>query len=180
MTLANKITILRLCLIPAFIAAYYLCARGTLWFLPAVLFALASLTDLLDGYLARSRNEVTTFGKFMDPIADKVLVMAAILLLVGDRRLSAVVGILFLAREFLISGFRLVAASRNVVIAASPLAKIKTTTQLIALVLLLLYNYPFSLIPFPMDTICVYAALVFTVWSGAEYIVKNRRLLSLK
>lgn len=180
MTIANKVTLLRICLIPVFIAAYFLCRDGVLRVVPAAVFAVASLTDYLDGYLARSRNEVTTFGKFMDPIADKVLVMAAILLLVQDGRLSSVAGIIFLAREFIISGFRLVAAAGSVVIAASPLAKIKTATQLAALLLLLLDNFPFSLIRFPAAQIAVIAALVFTVWSGVEYIVKNRGMLSGK
>lgn len=179
MTIANKITLLRICLIPVFILTYYLFRDGALVAIPTAVFALASFTDFLDGYLARSRNEVTTFGKFMDPIADKVLVMAAMLLLVQDGKLSAVAAIVFLSREFIISGFRLVAAAGNVVIAASPLAKVKTTTQLIALILLLLNNFPFSLLHFPMAQIAVWVALVFTVWSGIDYIVKNRGLLSV-
>ena len=179
MTIANKITLLRICLIPVFIVAYFAFRDGPLVAIPTAVFALASFTDFLDGYLARSRNGVTTFGKFMDPIADKVLVMAAMLLLVQDGKLSAVAAIVFLSREFIISGFRLVAAAGNVVIAASPLAKVKTTTQLIALILLLLNNFPFSLLHFPMAQIAVWVALVFTVWSGIDYIVKNRGLLSV-
>ena len=179
MTIANKITLLRICLIPVFIVAYFAFRDGPLVAIPTAVFAVASFTDFLDGYLARSRNEVTTFGKFMDPIADKVLVMAAMLLLVQDGKLSAVAAIVFLSREFIISGFRLVAAAGNVVIAASPLAKVKTTTQLIALILLLLNNFPFSLLHFPMAQIAVWVSLVFTVWSGIDYIVKNRGLLSV-
>ncbi len=179
MTIANKITLLRICLIPVFIVAYFAFRDGPLVAIPTAVFAVASFTDFLDGYLARSRNEVTTFGKFMDPIADKVLVMAAMLLLVQDGKLSAVAAIVFLSREFIISGFRLVAAAGSVVIAASPLAKVKTTTQLIALILLLLNNFPFSLLHFPMAQIAVWVALVFTVWSGIDYIVKNRGLLSV-
>ena len=163
MTIANKITLLRICLIPVFIVAYFAFRDGPLVAIPTAVFALASFTDFLDGYLARSRNEVTTFGKFMDPIADKVLVMAAMLLLVQDGKLSAVAAIVFLSREFIISGFRLVAAAGNVVIAASPLAKVKTTTQLIALILLLLNNFPFSLLHFPMAQIAVWVALVLSL-----------------
>ena len=180
MTIANKITLIRILMIPAFMVAYYFLGNGPYFIVPAAIFSIAALTDFLDGYLARIRNEVTTLGKFMDPIADKVLVMAAMLLLVQDGKLSAVAVVIFLGREFIISGFRLVAAAENVVIAASPLAKVKTTTQLVALILLLLNNYPFSLIGLPLADIAVYVALVFTVWSGVEYIVKNKSLLSMK
>ncbi len=180
MTIANKITLLRILLIPVFMAAYEFLGEGSFAFVPTLIFAVAAFTDMLDGYLARSRNEVTTFGKFMDPIADKVLVMAAMLLLVRDHRLSAVAAVIFLAREFIVSGFRLVAAAARVVIAASPLAKVKTVSQLVAMILLLLNNYPFSLIGLPLADISVYVALVFTIWSGIEYIVRNRGVLSLQ
>jgi CDP-diacylglycerol--glycerol-3-phosphate 3-phosphatidyltransferase len=179
MTIANKLTILRVCLIPLFVLSFYLCG-GALFFVPALLFSLAAFTDYLDGYLARSRGEVTTFGKFMDPIADKLLVAAAFVLLVSDGRLSAWVCVVFLGREFLISGFRLVAAGEGIVIAASRLAKVKTVTQLVAAILLLLWNWPFSLISFPMDQIAVWVALGFTIWSGGEYIFKNKGLLSAR
>lgn len=179
MNLPNKLTMLRILLVPFFVVFVYFEKYPVCQVLALVLFISASITDLLDGRIARSRNLVTDFGKFMDPIADKVLVMAAMLLLVQDGKLSAVAAIVFLSREFIISGFRLVAAAGNVVIAASPLAKVKTTTQLIALILLLLNNFPFSLLRFPMAQIAVWVALVFTVWSGIDYIVKNRGLLSV-
>ena len=133
------------------------------------------MTDWVDGYLARSRNEVTNFGKFMDPIADKLLVMSAFVLLVGDGRMTGVSCIIILAREFIISGFRLIASDRGMVLAAGKLGKIKTTLQIIAIVLLLLNNFPFVYIGIPMDKIVLAAAVVMTVWSGADYIVKNRR-----
>ncbi len=177
LTIASKVTIARICLIPVFIVCYDL--WGGLWSgaIPAAVFVLASMTDWVDGYLARSRNEVTNFGKFMDPIADKLLVMSAFVLLVGDGRMTGVSCIIILAREFIISGFRLIASDRGMVLAAGKLGKIKTTLQIIAIVLLLLNNFPFVYIGIPMDKIVLAAAVVMTVWSGADYIVKNRQIL---
>ncbi len=177
LTIASKVTIARICLIPVFIVCYDL--WGGLWSgaIPAAVFILASMTDWVDGYLARSRNEVTNFGKFMDPIADKLLVMSAFVLLVGDGRMTGVSCIIILAREFIISGFRLIASDRGMVLAAGKLGKIKTTLQIIAIVLLLLNNFPFVYIGIPMDKIVLAAAVVMTVWSGADYIVKNRQIL---
>ena len=177
LTIASKVTIARICLIPVFIVCYHL--WGDLWSgaIPATVFVLASMTDWVDGYLARSRNEVTNFGKFMDPIADKLLVMSAFVLLVGDGRMTGVSCIIILAREFIISGFRLIASDRGMVLAAGKLGKIKTTLQIIAIVLLLLNNFPFVYIGVPMDKIVLAAAVVMTVWSGADYIVKNRQIL---
>ena len=177
LTIASKVTIARICLIPVFIVCYHL--WGDLWSgaIPAAVFILASMTDWVDGYLARSRNEVTNFGKFMDPIADKLLVMSAFVLLVGDGRMTGVSCIIILAREFIISGFRLIASDRGMVLAAGKLGKIKTTLQIIAIVLLLLNNFPFVYISIPMDKIVLAAAVVMTVWSGADYIVKNRGIL---
>lgn len=177
LTIASKVTIARICLIPVFIVCYHL--WGDLWSgaIPAAVFILASVTDWVDGYLARSRNEVTNFGKFMDPIADKLLVMSAFVLLVGDGRMTGVSCIIILAREFIISGFRLIASDRGMVLAAGKLGKIKTTLQIIAIVLLLLNNFPFVYIGIPMDKIVLAAAVVMTVWSGADYIVKNRQIL---
>lgn len=177
LTIASKVTIARICLIPVFIVCYHL--WGDLWSgaIPAAVFILASMTDWVDGYLARSRNEVTNFGKFMDPIADKLLVMSAFVLLVGDGRMTGVSCIIILAREFIISGFRLIASDRGMVLAAGKLGKIKTTLQIIAIVLLLLNNFPFAYVGIPMDKIVLAAAVVMTVWSGADYIVKNREIL---
>lgn len=177
LTIASKVTIARICLIQVFIVCYHL--WGDLWSgaIPAAVFVLASMTDWVDGYLARSRNEVTNFGKFMDPIADKLLVMSAFVLLVGDGRMTGVSCIIILAREFIISGFRLIASDRGMVLAAGKLGKIKTTLQIIAIVLLLLNNFPFAYIGIPMDKIVLAAAVVMTIWSGADYIVKNRQIL---
>lgn len=176
LTLASKVTIARICMIPVFIFCYYVFDDGAGIIIPAAVFIVASLTDWVDGYLARSRNEVTNFGKFMDPIADKLLVTAAFILLVGDGRMSTISCIIILSREFIISGFRLIAADNRVVLAASNLGKIKTTTQIIAIILLLLHNFPFY-DAFPLDRIMEWTAVVFTVWSGVDYIVKNKQVL---
>lgn len=177
LTIASKITIFRMLLIPVFIVCYYLC--GGLWqvILPTIIFIIASLSDYLDGYLARSRNEVTNFGKFMDPIADKLLVMAAFVVMVSDRRMSAVACIIILAREFVISGFRLIAVEQGKVLAATWLAKWKTTVQMIAIVLMLLDNFPFEYLHFPMDQVFEWGAVGMTVWSGADYLIKNKGVL---
>ena len=177
LTIASKVTILRICLIPLFILSYYFFDGPGGLILPTLIFVVAAMTDWIDGHLARSRNEVTNFGKFIDPIADKLLVTSAFILLVGDGRMSAVS---CLSREFIISGLRLIAADNHVVIAASYLGKIKTTTQIIAIVLLLLNNFPFRFIGLPMDKVAEVVAVVFTIWSGVDYIVKNRQVLREK
>ena len=180
LTIASKVTILRICLIPLFILSYYFFDGPGGLIIPTLIFVVAAMTDWIDGHLARSRNEVTNFGKFIDPIADKLLVTAAFILLVGDGRMSAVSCIIILSREFIISGLRLIAADNHVVIAASYLGKIKTTTQIIAIVLLLLNNFPFRFIGLPMDKVAEVVAVVFTIWSGVDYIVKNRQVLREK
>ena len=146
----------------------------------AAVFVLAVLTDMLDGRIARSRNMVTDFGKFLDPIADKLLnVTALIMLLWASRRddpwavVLTVCTVIIVAREFTVTGFRIIAATNRVVIAADKWGKIKTVTQDVAIVLLLMGNWPFRLIDIPMDYIVLIASTVLTVVSGANYIVKN-------
>ena len=177
LTIASKVTIARICLIPVFVACYYIFNQGWQVVIPTLIFVIAALTDWVDGYLARSRNEVTNFGKFMDPIADKLLTAAAFVLLVYDGRMSAVSTIIILSREFIISGFRLIAAERNLVIAAGWLGKIKTVTQIIAIILLMLNNFPFHYIGIPMDHIMEAVCVIFTIWSGTDYIIRNRSVL---
>ena len=143
MNLPNKLTILRVILIPFFVAA--LLAGGgqipVLRYLAAAIFIVASLTDMLDGKIARKYNLVTNFGKFMDPLADKLLVCAALICLVELRQIPAWMVIVIVSREFTISGFRLVAAEQGIVIAASYWGKFKTTFQMIAVILMIL-NLP--------------------------------------
>ena len=186
MNLPNKLTLVRIALIPVFVLLIYF---ENLWcqLAAALVFIGASITDYLDGNIARKNNLVTNFGKFADPIADKMLVMSAFIMLVAQGRMPAWVCIVFLAREFTISGFRLVAAGGGKVIAAGMLGKIKTVTQMIAAVALILF-VPctgkidamlgwFSDIGQVLANIMMYVMTVMTVWSGADYIYKNRHFI---
>ncbi|HRU41949.1 MAG TPA: CDP-diacylglycerol--glycerol-3-phosphate 3-phosphatidyltransferase, partial [Candidatus Diapherotrites archaeon] len=130
------------------------------------------------GYIARKYNMITDFGKFMDPLADKLLVTGAFLVLIQLGRIEAWIVFIILAREFAVTGLRTLAAAQNIVIAASSYGKIKTVTQIIAIVILLMDNYPFSLFNLPVDTIMVYAALISTVVSGSDYFMKNMQVIT--
>ncbi|WP_406242165.1 CDP-diacylglycerol--glycerol-3-phosphate 3-phosphatidyltransferase [Tissierella carlieri] len=178
MNLANKITIFRVFLVPIFMIVLYSNIPYSTY-VAAGIFIIASLTDTLDGYIARSRNMITNFGKFVDPLADKVLVSAALISLVELGKVPGWVVVLIIAREFTITGFRVIAASEGVTIAASPLGKIKTITQLIAIIALLLNNFPFNLINLPFANIMLYISLFFTIISGVDYIYKNKSALKM-
>ena len=171
MNLPNKLTTLRMILVPVFIVLYLL---G--YSIPAlVVFVVASFTDSLDGYLARKYNLVTDYGKIMDPLADKLLVTSALVCMVQTALVPAWMVIVILAREFAITGLRAVAAGQGKVIAAAWSGKIKTVTQMIAVIFLLLNNWPFSLIGIPFDRIMLWIAVIMTIYSGCEYIYKNRQ-----
>ena len=176
MNLANKITIIRVFLVPLFVIVLFSNLEYATYF-AGIIFIIASLTDSLDGYIARSQNLVTNFGKFIDPLADKILVSAALISLVDLGRIPAWVVVLIIAREFTITGFRTIAASEGVTIAASPLGKFKTITQLVAIIAILIGNFPFNRIGFPFDQIMLYISLFFTIISGIDYIYKNRDAL---
>ncbi len=175
MNLPNKLTVLRMIMIPFFVAALLMEGGQVqiLRYLAAGIFIVASLTDMLDGKIARKYNLVTNFGKFMDPLADKLLVCSALICLVELRELPAWMVIVIISREFIISGFRLVASDNGVVIAASYWGKFKTTFQMIAVVLLILKIEALSMV----TTAVVWIALVLTVISLADYIVKNAGVL---
>lgn len=173
MNLPNRLTLLRICLVPL-VCACMVWQQGCLW-IAAVLFATAAITDFADGRIARARNLITDFGKFMDPIADKLLVICPMILLVGLGRFPAWMCALIVARELAVSGFRLVAALANRVIAADRLGKYKTTFQILCVLsLLLLPGRPWS----HLGDLFSWVAVVLTVWSGAECIWKNRDLLA--
>ena len=142
MNLANKLTIFRIILVPIMVIIPLLNIQGALFEIPIsfiiidIIFIIASITDKLDGYIARFKNQVTTFGKFLDPLADKILVLAAMMILVEASRLPAWIPIIVLAREFIVSGYRLIAVEKGgIVIAASKWGKLKTVTQMIAIIL---------------------------------------------
>ena len=169
MNLPNKLTIARVIAVPFFIGAYYF----SCYLLAFIIFVAASLTDMLDGKIARKYNLVTNFGKFMDPLADKLLVCSALICLVELKELPAWMVIVIISREFIISGFRLVASDNGVVIAASYWGKFKTTFQMIAVVLLIVGIPALSMV----TTAVVWIALVLTVISLVDYITKNVNVL---
>ena len=175
MNLPNKLTILRIIAIPVFIVVLLMGHR----YIATVIFIAAALTDMLDGHIARKYNMVTNFGKLMDPLADKLLVMSALLLLVQLGNVAGWMAVVILAREFSVTGLRQVAASEGIVIAAGVTGKVKTILQMIAIPLLLLDNWPGCYIGMPLDQIFLWAAVIMTIISGTEYIVKNRQLLSM-
>lgn len=184
MNLPNKLTIARVIAVPFFIFAYM---TGH-YLLALMIFILASVTDMLDGKIARKYNLITNFGKIMDPLADKVLVYSAFCLFVGDGIVAPWMFIIILAREFAVAGMRTVAASSGKVIAADMSGKIKTVVQMIAVpvTLMWLYSTPFSGVKeFPgaglfgaLSKILIWASVVLTVYSGTEYIVKNKEVFT--
>ncbi|HAS73639.1 MAG TPA: CDP-diacylglycerol--glycerol-3-phosphate 3-phosphatidyltransferase [Clostridiales bacterium UBA8960] len=173
MNIANKLTLLRIILIPFFI--FLLLEGYSIW--AFVVFSLASLTDFFDGYLARKHNLITNFGKFMDPLADKLLITSALICFVELGQLNSWVVIIILSREFIVSIFRAIAAAEGIVIAASWWGKAKTISQMVMVLVLLLNNYPFSLLHLPVDQILIALATILTIVSGYDYIVKNKQVL---
>ena len=203
MNLANKLTIFRMILVPVFVVVGYIGMLGGitgefleipiyLWIMN-IIFIVASITDKLDGYIARSRNMVTTFGKFLDPLADKILVLSALVMLVEFGKIPAWIPIIVLAREFLVSGYRLVAVEKGgKVIAASVWGKLKTVTQMIAIILIFIDKNNFadcisyfggnmelslgSLILNIITTALLTISVIATIFSGYDYLKKGKDL----
>ena len=176
MNLPNKLTILRVILIPFFVVFMLFDITGAAdkW-IALVIFCVASLTDMLDGKIARKYNLVTNFGKFMDPLADKLLVCTALICLTSMNRLNVIVVLVIIAREFIISGFRLVASDNGIVIAASYWGKFKTVSQMALIIVLIMdlggvWNV--------VGTILTWVALLLTVVSRIDYIAKNKQVLT--
>lgn len=174
MNIANKVTMIRLFLIPVFVVCFYI--YGTSYNIAAIVFLVASLTDALDGYLARSRNLVTNFGKFVDPLVDKVLTIAAFIVLVEAKVIPAWAAIIIIARELIITGFRTLAADMGITIAASIWGKAKTISQMVSLVMLLLNASVLN----KLGIYVFYLAVILTVLSGWDYLVKNKKVLDLE
>lgn len=171
----NRLTLLRVLLIP--VCLVFLSIDTPLCQIVAlVVLIAAALTDWLDGHLARRWGLVTNFGKFLDPVADKLLVLCVMVTLCGLGRFPAWACVIVLFRELAVDGLRLVAVEQGRVIAAGPLGKTKTTLQLLTLVVYVLKNQPFA--PFPMDHILLAAAMVMTLASGVDYFVRNRAVLA--
>jgi CDP-diacylglycerol--glycerol-3-phosphate 3-phosphatidyltransferase len=195
MNLANKLTIFRIILVPLMVIVPFFNIQGealgipyTYWIINFI-FIIASITDKLDGYIARSRNEVTTFGKFLDPLADKILVLAAMMMLVEFCKLPAWIPIIVLSREFIVSGYRLVAVEKGgKVIAASVWGKLKTVTQMIAIILAFIDVNAFcafftenlsgfALVLNVVSSVMMLISVVATVFSGWDYIKNGKDLL---
>ena len=170
MNLPNKLTVLRIVLILPFLLVLYLDVPGASYIALAI-FIIASLTDLLDGKIARSRNLVTDFGKFADPLADKMLVVAAMLWFVENGQMPGWALLIVILREFAVSGLRMVASDKGRVIAAGWSGKVKTASTMVCIVLM------FLPIPELVNNLCVAVIVVTTLWSGVEYFVKNRDCL---
>ena len=173
MNLPNKLTIFRVILIPFFVVLLLFDITAYDKWIALAIFIVASLTDFLDGYIARKYNLVTNFGKFMDPLADKLLVCSAMICLVELARIPAWVVIVIIAREFIISGFRLVASDNGVGIAASYWGKFKTTFQIVMICLMIADLEPLILI----TQIVMWVALALTVISLVDYLIKNKSVM---
>lgn len=194
MNLANKLTIFRIILVPIMVIIPFLGIQGNILGIPIsylvidLIFIIASITDKLDGYIARSRNQVTTFGKFLDPLADKILVLTAMIMLVEMNKLPAWIPVIVLAREFIVSGYRLIAVEKGgKVIAASVWGKLKTVTQMIAIILTFIDLNAFgdcltgklTGISFGLNlivTIMMILQTIATVFSGYEYLKDGKEL----
>lgn len=191
MNLANKLTILRIILVPLFLM--FITIKGIPYgkLIAIIIFVIASITDTLDGYIARSRNQVTRFGKFMDPLADKLLVTAALISLVEYHIIPAWAAMIIIAREFAVTGLRAVAAAEGIVIAASAWGKAKTVTQIIAIIMALInlnYNhvslgiikryitYPHKFLNIT-TTVAMAMAITITIISGLDYFSKNKDVM---
>lgn len=195
MNLANKLTIFRIILVPIMVIIPFLGIQGDVWGIPIaclvidLIFIIASITDKLDGHIARSRNQVTTFGKFLDPLADKILVLTAMIMLVEMGRLPAWIPVIVLAREFIVSGYRLIAVEKGgKVIAASVWGKLKTVTQMIAIILAFVDINSFgtcftgkltgfALVLNSVVTIMMLVQTIATIFSGYEYLKDGKDLL---
>ena len=177
MNLPNTLTTIRMILIVPFVMIMQITPDGNGRFAALAIFIIASMTDFLDGYIARKNHLVTNFGKFMDPLADKLLVSAAMICLVSMDRLPAWMVIIIISREFAISGFRLIAADNGLVIAASWWGKFKTVSQMIMIILLIANLGGIFTI---LEQIFMWVALILTVVSLADYIWKNKKVLNMQ
>ncbi len=174
MNLPNKLTLLRVIMIPFFVVFMLMEGMASARYIALAIFVVASFTDFLDGNIARKHNLVTNFGKFMDPLADKLLVCSALICLIETGQLPAWYVIIIIAREFIISGFRLIASDNGIVIAASYWGKFKTVSQMIMIILMILNIPALSIV----TTLFYWIALILTVVSLVDYIKKNFQVLS--
>lgn len=178
MNTPNKLTMLRMCLIPVFMVCLLVAAKPYNMMLALIVFIAASVTDLIDGKLARKRNQITNFGKLMDPLADKLLVTSALICFISMGLANVWAVVIIIAREFLVTSIRLVAAGSGKVIAANIWGKIKTNSQIVAVVAVMLFGF---LRMDPMfGNILIWVAAAFTVVSGITYWAQNKEFISAK
>lgn len=176
MNIANKLTMLRLIMVPLFVVFFNIYGVNSI--IPAIIFIVASATDFIDGHLARSRNLITTFGKFMDPLVDKVLTQAGFIMLVSIDLIPAWTVIVIIFRELLIDGLRILAASRNITIAANVYGKFKTIFQMVTIILYLLKSV-LGFLPEIIFPIFLYISVILTILSGINYLISNIGVLDL-
>ncbi len=182
MNLPNRLTVLRILLVPVFVLFMLWRSIPAAPLIALVIFSIASITDYIDGKIAREQNLVTDFGKFLDPMADKILVLSAMICMIPYGLCNPVVVIIVAAREFLVSSLRLVAASQGIVIAAGKSGKLKTASQMLSIVLILALESARSLSGFDIPThtisnILMWLTAAITVYSGGEYLLKNKRFI---
>ena len=190
MNIANRLTIARIVMIPLFLLMMYFPNDifGTVnvlhsnlsvsWVLAMIIFTIASITDFLDGYLARKYHLITNFGKFADPLADKLLVMTAFITLVGAGVIPMWIVAVIVCRELAVTGLRLLLVNDGEVLAAAWPGKVKTATQMLAIIFLLIDDFPVKGLPFSIGTILLYVCLVATVYSGVDYFIKNKHVFA--
>ena len=190
MNIANRLTIARIVMIPVFLLmmCFQKNALGTVnvfqsnlsvsWILAMIIFTIASITDFLDGYLARKYHLITNFGKFADPLADKLLVMTAFITLVGAGVIPMWIVAVIVCRELAVTGLRLLLVNDGEVLAAAWPGKVKTATQMLAIIFLLIDDFPVKGLPFSIGTILLYVCLVATVYSGVDYFIKNKHVFA--
>lgn len=193
MNVANKITVARILLIPIFILLFpiypdWLVKKSVILqhvdsfgiYYATGLFVLASATDKLDGHIARKYNQITNMGKLLDPLADKLLITAALILMVSEQMIYSWIAFAIIAREIIITGIRIIASTQKIALQADQFGKIKMVFQVVAITAVMLNNRPFSLITnIPVDLILMYIALILTIFSGYNYIKNNYRMLKL-
>ena len=190
MNIANRLTIARIVMIPLFllIMCFPKDALGMVsvlhsnlsvsWLLAMIIFTIASITDFLDGYLARKYHLITNFGKFADPLADKLLVMTAFITLVGAGVIPMWIVAVIVCRELAVTGLRLLLVNDGEVLAAAWPGKVKTATQMLAIIFLLIDDFPVKGLAFSIGTILLYVCLVATVYSGVDYFIKNKNVFA--
>ena len=190
MNIANRLTIARIIMIPLFLLIMcfpkdvlgmvnvFHSNLSVSWVLAMIIFTIASITDFLDGYLARKYHLITNFGKFADPLADKLLVMTAFITLVGASVIPMWIVAVIVCRELAVTGLRLLLVNDGEVLAAAWPGKVKTATQMLAIIFLLIDDFPVKGLPFSIGTILLYVCLVATVYSGVDYFIKNKHVFA--